>query len=347
MSKLEEPLVSVVTPVYNGELYLAECIDSILAQAYQNLEYLIVNNCSTDGTLEIAERYARLDKRIHVYNNEVLLDIIENHNRAIRLISAQSKYFKVVSADDCLLPECLTRMVSLAEANPSVGIVGSYQLSGCGMNWRNWHVRWTGVPYPRTIIPGHEVCRTQLLNGSINVFGTPTSVLYRSDLIKGQDRFYPNSTTEADTSACYKYLQETSFGFVHQVLSYERAGHVRTTTRSRSLNSYIPSKISDLLEYGGKFMSICERNRRFDQLMDDYYKFLALGALRFREREFWSYHKERLKELGYPFSVVRLSKAIPIKLLDLFLNPKHTVESLVRLRQRSDRSPHREGEQSS
>ena len=336
----EEPLVSVITPVYNGESYLAECIDSVLAQTYSSWEYVIVNNCSTDGTLEIAERYARLDKRIHVYSNEVLLDIIENHNRAFRLLSAQSKYCKIVSADDCLFPECLTRMVNLAEGNPSVGIVGSYQLSGSGRDWRSWRVKWAGVPYPRTIIPGHEVCRTQLLSGSIYVFGTPTSTLYRSDLIKGQDRFYPNSTAEADTSACYKHLQATDFGFVHQVLSYEREGHVRTTTRSQAVNAYISSQISDLLEYGGKFMSTDERDRRLDQLMDVYYKFLASSALRFREWQFWTYHKERLKELGYPLSVMRLSKAISIKLLALLLNPKHTVESLLRLRQGSDLSPH-------
>ena len=54
MSNRQEPLVSVVTPVYNGEASLAKCIDSVLAQTYRNFEYLIVNNCSTDRSLEIA-----------------------------------------------------------------------------------------------------------------------------------------------------------------------------------------------------------------------------------------------------------------------------------------------------
>ena len=54
MSNRQEPLVSVVTPVYNGEAFLAKCIDSVLAQTYRNFEYLIVNNCSTDRSLEIA-----------------------------------------------------------------------------------------------------------------------------------------------------------------------------------------------------------------------------------------------------------------------------------------------------
>jgi len=55
----EPPLVSIVTPVYNGEPYLAECIESVLAQTYPNWEYIIQNNCSTDRTLEIASEYGK------------------------------------------------------------------------------------------------------------------------------------------------------------------------------------------------------------------------------------------------------------------------------------------------
>ena len=156
---MNEPLVSVVTPVYNGETYLAECIESVLAQTYSNWEYVILNNRSTDGTLSVAEGYAQRDRRIRVHSNEALLDVIANYNKAFHLISLASKYCKVVSADDWLFPECLTRMVSLAEANPSVGIVGSYQLSGRGRDGRDWNVRYDGLPYPSTVLPGPEIVR--------------------------------------------------------------------------------------------------------------------------------------------------------------------------------------------
>jgi glycosyltransferase involved in cell wall biosynthesis len=59
MSTANEPFVSIITPVYNGEAYLRECIESVLAQTYSNWEYIVVNNCSTDGTLRIAEGYCR------------------------------------------------------------------------------------------------------------------------------------------------------------------------------------------------------------------------------------------------------------------------------------------------
>ncbi len=69
------PLVSVVTPVHNGEAFLAECIESVLAQSYDRWEYTIVNNCSTDRSLEVAERYAQKDSRVRVISTERVLDV--------------------------------------------------------------------------------------------------------------------------------------------------------------------------------------------------------------------------------------------------------------------------------
>src|ERR1700740_2369874 len=106
-----EPFVSVVTPVYNGEAFLAECIESVLAQDYANWEYIIVNNCSTDRSLEVAEHYAALDSRIRVVTNQEFVSCTENHNNAFRQISRQSVYCKVVSADDRLVPEAVVKMV--------------------------------------------------------------------------------------------------------------------------------------------------------------------------------------------------------------------------------------------
>ena len=77
MNTVEQPLVSILTPVYNGADYLAECIESVLQQTYQNYEYIIVNNCSTDGTLQIALDYALKDKRIRVLNNEKFVGVID------------------------------------------------------------------------------------------------------------------------------------------------------------------------------------------------------------------------------------------------------------------------------
>jgi len=322
------PLISVITPVYNGADFLPECIESVLSQTYANFEYIIVNNCSTDATLEIAQSYAKTDNRVRVYSNEKFVGVIENHNIAFRKISANSKYCKVVSSDDLIFPDCLSQLASIAELYPSVGIVGSYQLSGGGPDWSQWRVRWDEVPYPHPVIMGREICRTRLLGGPY-VFGTPTSLLYRSDLVMEQQSFYPNSTAEADTSACYQCLKSTDFGFVHQVLSYERVHQIRVTTTSQLRNAYLGSNIGDILTYGPLYLTKAEIDSRLHQLLESYYAFLAGSILNFRDQEFWGYHRARLKELGYPLDNLRLCKALALKLMDLLLNPKETVEKIL------------------
>ncbi len=168
--------------------------------------------------------------------------------------------------------------------------------------------------------------------GGPSVFGSPTSLLYRSDLVRAEDRFYPNSTAEADTSACCRCLQQTDYGFVHQVLSYERVHDARVTTRSQSLNAYLSSNLSDLLEYGEAFLSVEEREQRFRQLIAQYYDFLAISALKFRERQFWLYHRERLSSLGHPLRSVILARSVFMVAVGLLLNPKRTAELLARAR---------------
>jgi glycosyltransferase involved in cell wall biosynthesis len=331
MALTDLPLVSIVTPVYNGQTYLGECIESILAQTYTRWEYIIVNNRSTDGTAEIAEHYARKDDRISIRTNFSFLPIISNHNHALSLISPASKYCKVVSADDFIFPECLMRMVQLAETHPSVGIVGSYQLSGGG---DEWYVRCTGLPYWRSVVSGREICRLHLLTG-LGVFGAPTANLYRCDLIRSSGAFFPNPTAEADVSACIKHLRDADFGFVHQVLSYERIHSNRITTTSRALNAYVSSKISDLLAYGPHYLTVPELEERLTELLDEYYKYLAVAAVNFRDRTYWRFQKTRLDELGCPLDRGRLGKAICAKLFDLLLSPIETLNKLLRRRNRA------------
>ena len=85
--RADQPLVSVVTPVYNGAEYLAECIESVFNQTYENWEYVISDNCSTDGSLEIARGYEARDPRIRVVAEDVFVDQLASSNRSLRAIS--------------------------------------------------------------------------------------------------------------------------------------------------------------------------------------------------------------------------------------------------------------------
>src|SRR3954468_19202059 len=106
-----QPFVSVITPCYNGAAFIAECIESVLAQTYDNFEYLLVNNCSKDNTLQIMHDYAKRDTRIRVHDNTDFLDVMVNHNHALSFMSSESAYCKCVSADDWIFPDCVRQMV--------------------------------------------------------------------------------------------------------------------------------------------------------------------------------------------------------------------------------------------
>src|SRR5260370_13889615 len=144
-----QPRVSVVIPLYNYEQYLPECIESVLRQTYENWELVVVNNCSTDRSGEIAEQYAQKDARIRVHHNVDFVDTYGNHNIACQQIAPDSAYCKVLCADDWLFPECLAQMVEVGEAQPSAGVIGAYRLDraqgGCD-----------GPPHPPPVISRRE-----------------------------------------------------------------------------------------------------------------------------------------------------------------------------------------------
>lgn len=322
MGSEPQPLVSVLTPVYNGENYLSECIESVMAQTYKNWDYCIVNNCSTDRTLEIAEAYAKKDKRIRIHNNSDFVSGGKNGNIAFRQIASNSMYCKVVHADDWLFPECLMKMVALAEAHSTVAIVGAYSLVGD-------RVSWDGLPYTSTVISGREISRWTLL-GKPYVFGSPTTLLLRSDLVRASESFYDESNSHRDSEACLRILRSWDFGFVHQVLTYIRIRGDDGRSFSQRYNTYLPNNIDRLLKFGPTVLSQEELSTRLKYYLAIYYDYLAASVFRLREKEFWVFHREKMERMGHPLSLSRLTTVVCSTAIDYLFNPKRTVESLVK-----------------
>jgi glycosyltransferase involved in cell wall biosynthesis len=302
------PTVSVVTPVYNGEAYLAECIESVLAQTYEDWEYVIVDNCSTDGSSEIAERYAKEDPRIRVHHSEEFRGPIQNWNHALRQISPGSKYCKVVHADDVLFPECLERMVALADEHPSVGVVGAYRLAGD-------RVDLDVLPYSTSVVSGHAICRHSLLGGRY-VFGSPTSLLIRSSLIREREAFYNEAHLHADTEACYEVLQHSDFGFVHQVLTYTRKHNASITSAVRRANTWLPDHTSMLVKYGPVHLDDGELDRRLRQMLRRYNIQLLRSTVRgrpFRDSRFSKHQRRMLEEISESLDTLPTRRGASLK----------------------------------
>lgn len=123
---MNPPLVSVIMSVYNGEKYLVQAIDSILNQTYQNFEFIIIEDCSTDNSLDILEEYAKKDSRIKIIKKEKNIGIkgfIENLNLGISI--AKGKYIARMDQDDVSLPERFQKQVIFLENNPKISMVGT------------------------------------------------------------------------------------------------------------------------------------------------------------------------------------------------------------------------------
>jgi len=305
------PLISIVTPAYNEENYLSQCVESVLAQTYSSWEYTIVNNCSTDRTLAIAREFAARDSRIRVISNTALLPALANLNTAFRQISPASKYCKMVLADDWMFPECLERMAAVMEKHSSVGIVGAY---GMQEQW----VLWEGLRYPSEMVSGREACRQRLLGGPY-VFGSPTSVLYRADLVRNRDPFYNESNVQADSEACFELLKTCDFGFVHQILTFSRDHRPEARLDvSRDLNTAAAGFLHELVRYGPFYLTPEEYQLCLSSTLSKYYDFLAANVLVRWDRRFWDYHKQKMKEEGIEFRYSRLAYSLVLKVLRRF-----------------------------
>jgi hypothetical protein len=112
------PFVSIALPVYNGERYLAEAIDSLVAQTFTDFELVIVDNASTDRTAAICESYVARDPRIRYFRNATNLGVYRNFNKAFELSSG--RYFKWASADDLCHPELVAKCIQVLDGDPRV-----------------------------------------------------------------------------------------------------------------------------------------------------------------------------------------------------------------------------------
>jgi glycosyltransferase involved in cell wall biosynthesis len=119
--------ISVILPVYNGQLYLKEAIESILNQSYANFELIIINDGSIDDSEKLIQSYK--DERIVYIKNDINIGLIETLNKG--LIFSKGKYIARMDADDISLPNRLEKQVCFLEENPAFGLLGTgYSIFG-------------------------------------------------------------------------------------------------------------------------------------------------------------------------------------------------------------------------
>lgn len=323
-----EPRVTVVTPFYNGKEYLRECVESVLAQTYSNFEYVLVDNHSQDGASELARELAQRDARIKLVSPPSFLPQVDNYNYALTRASADSVYVKMVAADDWLFPDCLREMVTLADSDPAVAVVSSYRMLGSQVDDAR------GFVPASTIMPGREACRLHLLKG-LFLFGSPTTVLYRADVVQSRNPFFVDGHLHPDTEAAFELLAERKFGFIPKILTFSRT-QAESEMGSRRL--FGPQALDRYLmvhQYGQKYLSQEEQRDCLSQARRWHYSIMAQGWLAERLGQgsdgFWKYHERGLSSVGEQVRPALLAAALARLTARTLISPSATAQMVKKL----------------
>jgi len=218
---MSAPKVSILVPVYNGEEFLGECLDSVRAQDFQDMEILIADDGSTDGSVALIERYATADPRIRWWNNGHNLGLAANFNRCLR--EAKGEYIKYVLQDDKLLaPTAVRRMVEVLDHHPAASLVGS------ASQILDEHSRVTEVRdyFQPGIMDGRQTIIRCLEQA--NLIGEPSVVMFRrAQATRGFDAQLPQLL---DLDLWFHLLEQGQFVYLAEPLCAFRH-HARQQTK--------------------------------------------------------------------------------------------------------------------
>lgn len=180
-----EPLISVILPVYNAELYLSEAVDSILNQTVNDFELILIDDGSTDGSLSIAQAYAKQDERV-VLISQPNMGLVETLNKGISL--AKGRYIARMDADDISLENRFEEQVKLLESG--------YDLCGCHFHFMTESGKISKSRVVSTVVDFQSVILTRstpFAHGSVMIrksFLTDNKLKYSNVKYKSAEDYY-------------------------------------------------------------------------------------------------------------------------------------------------------------
>lgn len=215
MSKTElSETVSVIIPVFNAEKYLERCVESVIRQTYKNIEVILVNDGSTDGSLEVCEK---LKKQ---YPQLIIIDKPNGGSSSARnagIKASHGEYIAFLDSDDWVSSDCYEYMLNLAVSNDAdLSDVMVYQV-------KSEHDRVPSVVEKIDVYSGRDVLEHYLYRGMREQNGAPYSAcrkLYRRDLFQGDTATFVEGTVNEDICFNYRVLRKCSRIVVSNQIKY-------------------------------------------------------------------------------------------------------------------------------
>lgn len=212
MQDSKKPLITVAIPVFNGEKEIADAIQSVLNQTYLDFELVVIDDCSTDQTLNVARSFS--DPRIRIMENEVNLGYIGNFNRTVN--EAKGMYLKILCHDDVIVPNCLEMQIE-----PFIGGRGEYIAISTGLkkvvnNKRVEVLKPQGLKGSTRYVDGNSVIRKCVRAGR-NLIGETSVTLVKTEDLRNIGSFETKYTL--DLNMWFRVLQLGGLYFTSAIVS--------------------------------------------------------------------------------------------------------------------------------
>jgi glycosyltransferase involved in cell wall biosynthesis len=275
---VSRPKVSVCVPTYNGAKFLSETIQSVLAQTFDDFELLIVDDCSEDGTTDLAASFT--DPRVRRVANPTRLGLVGNWNRCIDL--ARGEYICVFHQDDIMAPDNLQQKVAFLDAHPSAGFVHSSvdQIGPHGELISRW---WYSEPTAgqQGLHAGNDYFRT-LLTG-LNIVSCP-SVVVRKSCFAAVGGFAPELPFTADWEMWMRAALFFDAGYLVEALVHYRRHESQETLQFSGLKELEHAYLAKMLVLNRHRERISDHDNLRNRVLE-FYGDAALALLRQYEGE--------------------------------------------------------------
>lgn len=221
------PPVSICIPVYNGAKFIATALASVVSQTFTDFELIIVDNASTDGTVDVVRRFD--DPRVRLVRANEHLSAAANWNRATAM--CEGRYVKLLCADDALLPTCLERQVDALEDYPEASLTACLRdiVDETGRPL----LRARGLAGMTGFVTGGEAIIRSVRRGT-NVFGEPASVLMRGEALRATGQWSGDLPYMIDLELYFRLLTHGGLVAIPESLALFR---VQTSSWSTAVAS--------------------------------------------------------------------------------------------------------------
>lgn len=238
-------LVSICIPVYNGEKYLRQCIESAIDQSYPEVEIIIVDDGSTDNSFSIIGEYASKEQRIKFFRNKQTLGLTGNWNRCIEL--ASGSWIKFLFQDDYLAHECIEKMISAATDEHSLIVCQrTFVLSPDADNKTRTYYSNEVVTFEKlkinegtSFIPAQLVSKFACEHICLNFIGEPTSIMFIKKAIARLGFFDSHIAQLCDLEFVLRIGTNEGLVYISEPLSFFRIHETSATSTNLKGKEFI------------------------------------------------------------------------------------------------------------